>query len=225
MGLASEGASVVVADIEDTTESVRLVREGGGRAIGVTVDVSDEEQVGAMTEAAIAEFGGIDILINNAARHLGRTHEGITLPPAEWRKILDVNVVGPVICAQQCRPSMASRGGGVIVNQSSDAAYVPPGGAYGVSKLALNRLTTGLALELAADRIRVVGIAPGMITSEAVLASLSIEEQERIIDLQMIHRPGAIADCVNTVLFLCSDEASFITGQTVTVDGGYAART
>ena len=116
---------------------------------------------------------------------------------------------------------MAGRGGGVIVNQSSMASHVH-GGAYGVSKLALNGLTVGLAAELASDRIRVVGIAPGMIGSEAVLERLEPENKELVLSTQMIKRFGQIEDLVGLVLFLCSPEATFITGHTYFVDGGAA---
>jgi 3-oxoacyl-[acyl-carrier protein] reductase len=226
LGFAAEGASIVVVDVDDVgaKETAALVVEAGGQALAVRADVTDEEQVAEMVRAGVDAFGGIDVLVNNAAYHLGRTHENLTLPAPEWRRVLDVNVVGPLICAQACRPAMAARGGGVIVNQSSVAAYVPAGGAYGVSKLALNRLTMALAAELAPDGIRVVGIAPGMIASDAVLAAIDQAAADAICAQQMIPRVGQIADCVSAVLFLCGDDASFITGQTVTVDGGYASR-
>jgi 3-oxoacyl-[acyl-carrier protein] reductase len=221
---AREGATVVVADVDDVgaAETVALISEDGGRAVAVRVDVTDEAQVAAMVEAAVEASGRLDILVNNAARHLGRTHENLTIPADEWRRILDVNVVGPVICTQACRQVMAAQGGGVVVNQSSVAAYVAAGGAYGVSKLALNRFTMAAAAELAPEGIRVIGIAPGMVASDAVLAHLDDAMAQHTLGLQMIRRVGQVADCVAAVLFLCSDEASFITGHTISVDGGYA---
>jgi NAD(P)-dependent dehydrogenase (short-subunit alcohol dehydrogenase family) len=118
---------------------------------------------------------------------------------------------------------MTERGGGVIINQSSIASH-RHGGAYGVSKLALNGLTVGLASEFAPDGIRVVGIAPGMVGSEAVLQRLEPHYQEQVLDTQMIKRFGTIEDLIGLVLFLCSPEASFITAQTYFVDGGSVPR-
>jgi 3-oxoacyl-[acyl-carrier protein] reductase len=225
-GFACEGAAVVVVDVDDegADQTVRLVQSEGGRAVAVHADVTDDTAVADMVATAVSTFGGIDILVNNAARHLGRTHECLGIPADEWRLVLDVNVVGPLVCAQACRAAMVARGGGVVVNQSSVAAWVASGGAYGVSKLALNRLTMALAQELAVDAIRVVGIAPGVIGSEAVLAAMSPADVTRLKGEQLIPRTGRIEDCVQLALFLCSTEASFITGHTMAVDGGYVPR-
>jgi NAD(P)-dependent dehydrogenase (short-subunit alcohol dehydrogenase family) len=226
LAFAAEGASVVVADVSDAgaAETVRLVEEAGGRAIAVHADVTDDEQVEAMVRAATEHLGGVDVLVNNAGLHLGRTAECTGLPSEEWLRIFDVNVVGAVRCARACRPAMAARGGGVIANQSSSSAYVAGGGAYGASKLALNHVTMSLAAELAPDGIRVVGIAPGMIGSEAVLAGLDARWKDLVIGQQLVKRFGEVDDCVATVLFLCSDQASFVTGQTWMVDGGFLPR-
>jgi 3-oxoacyl-[acyl-carrier protein] reductase len=224
---AAEGARVVVADRDDVgaKATVDLVEDDGGRAIAVTVDVGDDAQVAAMAAAAVDAFGGIDALVNNAGLHLGRTHECAALPATEWLRILDVNVVGALRCAAACRTALAASGRGVIVNQSSSAAYTAGGGAYGASKLALNHLTMSLAAELAPDGVRVVGIAPGMVGSDAVLAGLEPKWKDLVIGQQLVKRFGEVDDCVATVLFLASDAASFITGQTLLVDGGFFPRT
>jgi 3-oxoacyl-[acyl-carrier protein] reductase len=229
---AAEGAAVVVADIDDAgvaTTVAQIVDDdvghlGTGRAIGVHCDVANEADVAAMARSALDTFGGIDVLVNNAGLHLGRFNETSTLPPSEWRRILDVNVVGALLCATACRPSMAERGGGVIINQSSMAAYLPAGGAYGVSKLALNGLTMSLAAELGPEGTRVVGIAPGMIGSPAVLEHLAPEHKDLVTRGQMVKRFGEMRDLVGVVLFLASSDAAFITAQTYTVDGGFIAR-
>ncbi len=229
---AAEGAAVVVADIDDagTAQTVATivaddaVHGSAGRAIGVHCDITSEDDVMAMVRTAVETFGGIDVLVNNAGLHLGRYNECSTLPIEEWRRILDVNVLGALICARECRATMAARGGGVIINQSSMASYLPPGGAYGVSKLALNGLTMALGGELGPDGTRVIGIAPGMVASDAVVADLAQEHKDLVLGGQMLKRLGRPADLVGLVLFLASPDAGFITGQTYTIDGGYVPR-
>jgi 3-oxoacyl-[acyl-carrier protein] reductase len=222
LAFATEGAAVVVADVDQPAgeHAAAEVVANGGRAIAVATDVRDEASVAAMVRAACDELGGIDVLVNNAGLHLGRFNETTTLPVDEWRRILDVNVIGAMVCAREARASMAARGGGVVLNQSSMAAYLPAGGAYGISKVALNGLTMSLAAELAPDGTRVVGIAPGMVGSFAVLEHLSPEHKELVIRMQLVKRFGETADLVGMALFLCSEEAAFITGQTFLVDGG-----
>ena len=146
-----------------------------------------------------------------------------TLPLEDWRRLFDVNLFGAVLCARACRPSMAARGGGVMLNQSSNSSYLGVG-AYSISKLALNGLTLSLAQELAPDGIRVVGIAPGMVGSEAVLERLEDVHKNAVLGAQLVKRWGRVEDLVGMVLLLCSDDASFATGQTVTVDGGFVKR-
>jgi len=138
----------------------------------------------------------------------------------EWMRVLEVNVVGPLICARACRASMVARGGGVIINQSSQAAYTTGAGPYGVSKLALNSVTVTLAIEYADDGIRVNGIAPGSVSGR--LASDAMVQQ--IVQGQLIKRRGSPDDLLGTLLFLCSDHSAFITGQTILVDGGTVVR-
>ena len=223
---ADEGAAVVVADVqhEGAAEVAAGIEARGGRVAACGVDVTNEGQVAAMVATASVRFGGVDVLVNNAGLHLGRFNETSTLPLDDWRRILEVNVIGPLLCARECRASMAARGGGVVLNQSSMAAYLPAGGAYGVSKLALNGLTMSLAAELAPDAIRVVGIAPGMIGTDAVLSHLAPEHKELVTRGQLVGRWAEPADLVPMVLLLCSPGAAFVTGQTFTIDGGFVPR-
>jgi NAD(P)-dependent dehydrogenase (short-subunit alcohol dehydrogenase family) len=223
---AAEGAAIVVADLDaevGATEAKEL-EALGARAVSVVMDVAAEAGATAMVQAATDVFGGVDILMNNAGIHL----EHASLPftqealPA-WRRIFDVNVLGALNCSAACRPSMKARGGGAIINVSSMAAYLG-GGAYSVTKLALNTMTVGLAADYAADGIRVNGIAPSLVDSEAAMASMAPAAQQGVIAGQMIKRLGRMEDLANTVLFLCSDEASFITGQTILVDGGFVKK-
>jgi 3-oxoacyl-[acyl-carrier protein] reductase len=220
---AAEGASVVIADIADEAAiaaAAEVEAASGNAALGVGVDVADEESVRAMVEACVERLGGVDILINNAGLHMGKYNLCSTLPVDDWHRLLDVNLIGPVLCARYCRESMAARGGGVILNQSSTAAYLGVG-AYGISKLALNGVTMSLASEFAPDRIRVVGIAPGMVASDAVLERLEQSNKDLVLNGQLIKRFGAVEDLVGMALMLCSDASSFVTGQTILVDGGF----
>jgi 3-oxoacyl-[acyl-carrier protein] reductase len=231
--LTTEGASVVIADV-DGDAADRVVAEvagKGARGLGWVMDVTDASAAAAMSAAAVAELGGIDILINNAGVHLDHAQLPFDLESVpKWRHVLDVNVLGALICSAACRPSMAERGGGSIVNMSSMAAY-GGGGAYSVSKLALNSLTVGLAGAFAGDGIRVNGIAPGLVDSEAAIEWWSDPVRsgmegirDRLIDGQMIKRQGTMDDLADVCLFLCSDQASFVTGQTILVDGGHTKK-
>ena len=218
---AAEGASVVIADIDGAMAEATAKAIGDG-AFGIAVDIAEEASVQAMAEATVERFGGIDVLVNNAGLHLGPYNECIDLPVADWRRLLDVNVIGAVICARHCRAHLAARGG-VILNQSSDSAYLGAGG-YSISKLALNGVTLTLAAELGGDGIRVLGIAPGMVASDAVLAGLPESFQRGVLDRQVVKRFGRVEDLVGMALLLCSDDAAMISGETVIVDGGLVRR-
>jgi 3-oxoacyl-[acyl-carrier protein] reductase len=230
---AAEGAAIVVADLDEAAakrvvDEVSAVGPGG---LAHVMDVTDADGAAAMAERAVAELGGVDFLVNNAGVHLDHAQLPFTLDAVpKWRQVLDVNVVGALICAAACRPAMAARGGGAIVNMSSMAAYGGTG-AYGVSKLALNSLTVSMANEFAADGIRVNGIAPGLVDSEAAVewwsdpARAGMEGIDKmLIGQQMIKRQGTMHDLADMCLFLCSGAASFVTAQTILVDGGWTKK-
>jgi NAD(P)-dependent dehydrogenase (short-subunit alcohol dehydrogenase family) len=214
--LASQGADLIVADIDGG--AARSIAEtlvaDGHRAIGVKADVTVEADIEAMVAAATEAFGGVDILVNNAGLARGKWSEAVTLSADEWMHILAVNTAAPALCARACRESMSQRGGGCIVNQASMAAYTEAG-AYSVSKLALVSLTKVLAAELAGDNIRVNAIAPGMMT-----AKLPPDHVQRILDTQLIRRLGTPEDLIGALLYFCSSSSSFVTAQTLIVDGG-----
>jgi 3-oxoacyl-[acyl-carrier protein] reductase len=223
-----QGAAIVIADLDRTlgqTLADAMTAEGG-TARAIACDVADPASVESCVSQASAEMGGIDILINCAALHnFTWGQPTLKLGAERWRQLLDVNVVGIVNCVTAVRASMAARGGGVIVNMSSINSFVNLS-AYGVSKLAVRGLTTAMAAELAPENIRVVGVAPGMIDTPLVMAELpEVHKNALINQLQLIKRQGTRADVVNAFLFLCSDEASFITGETLIVGGGYPLRT
>ena len=216
--LASEGAAVVVSDIdgEAAVRTAESIASTGAQAIGVRCDVTSDEDIKAMVKTSDDAFGGVDILVNNAGLARGKWSEALILCADEWMEILAVNTVAPIMCAKACAESMRVRGGGVIVNQSSNGALIDAG-AYTVSKLALNGVTKVLADELSADNIRVNGIAPGVMT-----AKLPEDQVQRLLARQTIRRPGQPEDLVGLLLYLCSEESSFMNGQTVVIDGGMA---
>jgi 3-oxoacyl-[acyl-carrier protein] reductase len=222
--LAAEGASIVVADI-DTVAGEALAAEleaAGTPASSVRCDVADEHQVETAVAAAVARFGGIDILINNAGKHLTKYNQPFSvLERDELRALFEVNVIGVVNCSVAARPSMAARGGGTIVNISSMASYLS-GTPYSVSKLAVRGLTIAFAQEFAPDHIRVNGISPGLMATENAMDDLPQELVDQFVNqLQLVPRLGQMDDIVRALLFLCSQDSSFVTGETLKVTGGY----
>jgi len=219
--LAKEGAAVVIGDLDgDLAKSAaQELRDTSARALGLEMDVGDEEHIESAVQATLAEFGGVDILVNNAGLCRGKWGLCSELSNEDWRKIMWVNVGAPLAIARACRPSMVARGGGVIINQSSNAAYAFLGGAYGVTKLAISGLTVALAHEFGPDNIRVNGIAPGVMNGR-----IPPEVMEMVMNQQLLKRRGCPEDLAGTVVFLATDASSFMTGQTLIVDGGPAAR-
>jgi 3-oxoacyl-[acyl-carrier protein] reductase len=219
---AAEGAKIVIAD-RDPDAGARVVGElsaAGADAVACTMDIATEAGAERLVATATEAFGGVDVLINNAAIHLQHARLPFTIESLDrWRAVMNTNIVGALNCTLHCRESMRARGGGAVLNQSSMAAY-GSSGAYGVSKLALNGLTVALAGELASDHIRVNGVAPTLVDSEAAMEEWPEERHAPMIARQLIQRLGRMEDVADAALFLCSDEASFITGQTLLIDGG-----
>jgi NAD(P)-dependent dehydrogenase (short-subunit alcohol dehydrogenase family) len=228
MGLSGAGAAVVAADLNE--EGAKRVADeivaGGGNAVGVQVDITDPASVDRLARSAKDAFGGIDILVNNAALMVElRFEPAIAIPIEEWNRILAVNLTGALNCAQAMVPSMRERGGGRIVNQLSAGAF-PPASVYGVSKIALLGLTTTLARELGRDKINVNAIAPGMTMSDAG-RTLTPEESpfaQMVAAQAVIHARGEPDDLVGALLLLCSGAGNWISGQVLHVDGGFVVR-
>jgi 3-oxoacyl-[acyl-carrier protein] reductase len=222
--LIGEGAAVAIVDIdsEGAHRTAAELTSQGVQAIAVPCDVADEHQVDAAVAATIEKFSGIDILINNAGRHLMKYNQPFgALSRSDVRGLFDVNVMGVINCTLACRDSMRKRGGGAVLNISSAAGFLS-GTPYGVSKLAVRGLTVAFASELAGERIRVNGIAPGLTNTESALADLPRSLVDDFVQhLQLVHRLGTTDDVVSAMLYLCSDEASLITGETLKVSGGY----
>jgi NAD(P)-dependent dehydrogenase (short-subunit alcohol dehydrogenase family) len=224
-GLAAAGASVICADIDGG--GANRAAEGIDGAVAVTVDIADPASVAAMVAEATSAWGGVDILVNNAA--LMEEIVGVTLADVSletWNRILAVNLTGALLCTQAVVASMRARGGGAIVNQSSGGAWAAPG-AYSLSKLALVALTHALATELAPARIRVNAIAPGMTDSAAGLRLIPQDSPFRqMLRAQAPLQPfGMPDDLVGPLLLLCTEAGGWMTGQTLNVDGGWVMRT
>jgi 3-oxoacyl-[acyl-carrier protein] reductase len=222
--LAAEGARIAVVDIDlaAAEKEVEALRASGHTALAIGCDVADEVQVDAAVEATVRELGGVDVLINNAGKHLTKYNQPFSvLPRHEVRALFDVNVIGVVNCTVACREPMRARGGGAILNISSIAGRMSTS-PYGVSKLAVRGLTIAFARELAPDGIRVNAVSPGLMGTENALADLPPEMVDGFVkDLQLVHRLGTMDDIVEAMLFLCSASSSFVTGETLQVSGGY----
>jgi NAD(P)-dependent dehydrogenase (short-subunit alcohol dehydrogenase family) len=223
--LAGEGAAVVVADLdEDSGERVaKDIEAAGGRALFVRTDVSSHESAAALVDRTVAEYGGIDGLVNNAAIYGDMQFD--LLISVDWdyyRRFMSVNMDGALLCTRAVWPHMKKRGGGAIVNQSSTAAWLYSG-FYGLAKVGINGLTQQLARELGGDKIRINAIAPGPTDTEATRNQVGEYAEQLVKDLPL-KRLGTTKDMADACLFLLSDEASWITGQIINVDGGQVFR-
>jgi len=223
--LAGEGASVVVADLnEDSGNRVaKEIEASGGSATFVRCDVSDAASATAMAEATVAAYGGIDLLVNNAAIYGDMQFDLlITVDWDYYRTFMSVNMDGALVVTRAVYGEMQKRGGGAIVNQSSTAAWLYSG-FYGLAKAGINGLTQQLAHELGGMNIRVNAIAPGPVDTAATRTQAGDAAKELVKGLAL-KRIGQPEDMVGACLFLLSDEAAWMTGQIVNVDGGQVFR-
>jgi NAD(P)-dependent dehydrogenase (short-subunit alcohol dehydrogenase family) len=225
--LAAEGADIVIADIEKAEAAASKISASGARAIGVAADVSKEADAERSAARAIEAFGRIDILVNNAAFFATMTHGPFeNIGVEEWNRMMSINVLGTYLFCRACVPHMRKQGGGRIINIASGTALkgVPGSLHYVASKGAIIAFTRSLARELGKDNITVNAVAPGLTLSDGVVArrgsnDASLEVQRRSRALQRDEKPE---DLVGVVSFLASDDAAFMTGQTLAVDGGSA---
>ena len=223
LGCAAQGANVVVADMNAADDTVDAIQKMGGKAIGVRVDVADSASVQAMADASLKAFGRIDGLINNAAyfREVKLTPFE-EIDPAIWDKIFQVNVKGVWNCCKAVMPAMRAQNSGAIVNIASVVAVAGQPGYlhYVATKGAVLSMTKGLAKECGAANVRVNVIAPGFVITDAT-KNRPIEWQQSFLKARAISREQRPDDLVGTALYLLSDLAGFVSGQTIVVDGGH----
>jgi NAD(P)-dependent dehydrogenase (short-subunit alcohol dehydrogenase family) len=227
--LAVEGAAVVVADIDadGAKRQAESIIAGGGAALGVAVDIAEESSVRYLVDAAVSEFGGIDMLHNNAsAMNLTPTDVDVVgIDLGVWDGTLRTNLRGTMLCCKAVIPYLLERGGGSVVNTSSGQALVGDTGqtAYGAAKAAVVALSRYIATQYGNRGIRCNAICPGLILTDRLKRKLDAPATERLLRHQLLTRPGQPEDVANLVCFLMSEEGSFITGQAICIDGGSLA--
>jgi NAD(P)-dependent dehydrogenase (short-subunit alcohol dehydrogenase family) len=220
------GAKIVAGDVLDCGDTVRRIEADGSTAIGVELDVTKMGTVSAMAESAVDAFGGINVLVNNAALYGGLTGGRFDqLDEDEWDRCMNVNVKGIWNCCKAVVPHMQNAGGGSIVNVASLAATygLPFVLHYTTSKAAVIGLTRGLARELGRSDIRVNAIAPTAVVTEGT-AEFFGDKMDGAMDVikndQSLKRNPHPEDMIGTVMWLASDASAFVTGQTIAIDGG-----
>ena len=224
-GLAAAGARVIVADIhaEGAAKVASDIVADGGDATATGVDITSSASTQAMVEVAVKTYGGVDILVNNAALmvELG-SEQAVNIDIDQWNRILDVNLTGALRCVQAAVPEMKKRGGGRIVNQVSGGAF-PAGSVYGIGKLALHGLTTTLARQLGREGINVNSIAPGNVRSDAGKQLVPDDSPFlQFLNMTVASRAqGEPDELVGALLMLCSSAGDWITGQVLHIDGGW----
>ncbi len=229
--LAEEGMSVVVGDLDRASaeQVAEQLRGDGFAATAIVADVSDEAQVAAMVEATVAEYGTVDVLHNNAGAVeldvIGRDGDIRRLDVDVWDKTMAVNLRGVMLCTKHTTPVMIEAGRGSIINTSSGSGLTGHStrAAYGASKAGVNMFTQYTATSFGRDGIRCNAIAPGLIMTPAAERNLTESDMDMFARHTLTRRLGTPEDIAAMVAFLASDEAGFITGQVISVDGGALA--
>jgi NAD(P)-dependent dehydrogenase (short-subunit alcohol dehydrogenase family) len=227
LALGSAGASVALVsrNLEQLNDVGRAVKEAGGEARVFQADLTQEEQVRKLERDVIGAFGKVHILVNNAGINLRKPTIEFTLE--EWHRVVDTNLTSVFLMCRSFVPHMKDAGYGRIINMTSIMSWIslPGRAAYSASKTALLGLTRALALELAADHITVNGISPGPFATEMNTALMQNPEiNEFFLSRIPVGRWGKVEEIGQLALYLCSEEASFITGTDILIDGGWTAQ-
>jgi NAD(P)-dependent dehydrogenase (short-subunit alcohol dehydrogenase family) len=228
VGYAKEGASVIIADVVDGSDTVEAISRAGGEAIFVKTDVTQQDQCDTMAKAAADRFGGIDILVNNAALFADIIKKPFSdITTAEWNRVMEVNTAGPFHCVKAVFPFMQQKGG-KIINVASSVIFESAAGMphYVASKGAVMAFTRCMAKELGDYKINVNSLAPGYTQSEGSKKvqknrqDSGIDPEQIMLQRRCLKRSEEPADLVGTAIFLASDMSNFITGQLILCDGG-----
>lgn len=226
VGLASQGARVVIADlnIAEAEANAAKIEKGGGRALAVACDITSPEQCERLAQAVMGKFGRLDGAVNCAG--ISRPHDSISLPSADWARMVDVQLSGAFYFAQACAREMMTSGGVIVFITSTNAeAAFPRRAAYCCAKAGVAMLTKVLAIEWAEKGIRVNAVGPAYVATEMTLRNIA-EGNVKEVDIRRRIPLGRLAqptDVANAVSFLMGDKATFITGHSLYVDGGWLA--
>ncbi|MBM3784330.1 MAG: SDR family oxidoreductase [Acidobacteria bacterium] len=227
LALAAEGVRIalVARDEAAMAEVAKEIQAAGGDAACFKTDVTDEASIATLEKEVLLHFGGVDILINNAGINIRKPIHEFTLE--EWRRVNDTNVTSVFLCCRAFVPHMKGKGYGRIFNMTSIMSHIslPGRSAYSSSKAALLGLTRALALELATDGITVLGISPGPFATEMNLPLINNPEANaKFLSSIPVGRWGRVEEIGKLAVFLCGDEAGFITGTDILIDGGWCAQ-
>jgi NAD(P)-dependent dehydrogenase (short-subunit alcohol dehydrogenase family) len=224
---ASEGAHVVIGDVVDGSEAVDAIEAAGGQVIAVPCDVTDEEQVRTAIDAAVEHFGGLHVLYNNAGVMLSEDDDPVTTPVEVYERTMDINVKGVLLGCRHGIPAILASGGGSIINVASFVAHMgaaTPQIAYTASKGAVLAMTREIAVTYARQGLRANALCPGPIMTPMLSKFLSDDARRsrRLVHIPM-GRFGTPEEIANGALFLASDDSSWMTGQSLIIDGGITA--
>jgi NAD(P)-dependent dehydrogenase (short-subunit alcohol dehydrogenase family) len=225
LGLAREGANVVIADIKEDGAEVTAaeIRALGHQALSLKIDVARLDDIERMVDRTVDAFGTLDVLVNNAG--IGSDEALLEITETTWQRVIDVNLKSALFCSQYAARVMVPRRRGKIVSVSSTSAFVAgrASAPYAIAKAGVRMMTSALANELASYNINVNAIAPGLIRTELTERSFGSEEAllQRARDKTPMGRLGMPEDLVGGVVFLCSRDADFVTGHTLVIDGGW----